>query len=157
MNLLWPWNLSLLLIVPLIIAIYLWMLRRRRRFAVRYSSLTLFREAMPKRARWRRHLPFALFMAALTGLIVGMARPFTNDPNVARDLLEGRTERALDPPPLLMLGLSRLGGTSQAMMSVAQMGLLAKGKSPALRFGGIGAVLGALVEEIASLFQPKQS
>ena len=86
-----------------------------------------------------------------------MARPFTNDPNVARDLLEGRTERALDPPPLLMLGLSRLGGTSQAMMSVAQMGLLAKGKSPALRFGGIGAVLGALVEEIASLFQPKQS
>jgi 2,4-dienoyl-CoA reductase-like NADH-dependent reductase (Old Yellow Enzyme family) len=89
--------------------------------------------------------------------VVGMARPFTNDPNIARDLLEGRTERALDPPPLLMVGLSRLGGTSQAMMSVAQMGLLAKGKSPALRFGGIGAVLGALVEEIASLFQSKQS
>lgn len=75
MNLLWPWNLILLLLVPLIVAIYLWMLRRRRRFAVRYSSLSLFREAMPRRARWRRHLPFALYMAALTGLIVGMARP----------------------------------------------------------------------------------
>jgi len=85
--------------------------------------------------------------------VVGMARPFTNNPNVARDLLDGRTERASDPP--VMPGLGRLGGTSEAMMSVAQMGLIAKGKSPTLRFGGLGAVVGALVEETASLFRPK--
>ena len=85
--------------------------------------------------------------------VVGMARPFTNNPNVARDLLDGRTERASDPP--VMPGLGRLGGTSEAMMSVAQMGLIAKGKSPTLRFGGLGAVVGALVEETASLFKPK--
>jgi 2,4-dienoyl-CoA reductase-like NADH-dependent reductase (Old Yellow Enzyme family) len=85
--------------------------------------------------------------------VVGMARPFTNNPNVARDLLDGRTERASDPP--VMPGLGRLGGTSEAMMSVAQMRLIAKGKSPTLRFGGLGAVVGALVEETASLFKPK--
>ncbi|MGB5413982.1 MAG: hypothetical protein WBN01_05020, partial [Polyangiales bacterium] len=65
------------------------------------------------------------------------------------------TERAADPPA--MPGLGRLGGTSQAMMSVAQMGLMAQGKSPTLRFGGLRAVLGALVQESADLFKPKRS
>lgn len=87
--------------------------------------------------------------------VVGMARPFTNDPSVARDLLDGRTERAADPP--VMPGLGRLGGTSQAMMSVAQMGLMAQGKSPTLRFGGLGAVFGALWHESSGLFKPKRS
>src|SRR5437588_5787043 len=50
------------------------MLRRRRRFAVRYSSLSLVREALP-RARWRRHLPFALFLLALASLVLALARP----------------------------------------------------------------------------------
>ena len=85
--------------------------------------------------------------------VVGMARPFTNNPSIAQDLLEARTERATDPP--VMPGLGLLGGTSQAMMSVAQMGLLAKGKSPTLRFGGLRAVFGSLAEEVGSLFQPK--
>ena len=75
MNFLWPWLLLFLLIIPLSIAIYIWMLRRRRKFAVRYSSLALIREALPKRARWRQHLPFALFLLGLTGLIVAQARP----------------------------------------------------------------------------------
>lgn len=83
--------------------------------------------------------------------IVGMARPFTDNPNVARDLMEARITRAPDPPTLP--GLARLGGASQAMMSVAQMGLLAQGKDPTLRFGGLGAVLGALVEETRGLFR----
>ncbi len=87
--------------------------------------------------------------------VVGMARPFTNNPSVARDLLDARTERAADPP--VMPGLGRLGGTSQAMMSVAQMGLMAQGKSPTLRFGGLGAVFSALVQESADLFKPRPS
>lgn len=86
--------------------------------------------------------------------VIGMARPFTNNPRVALDLLEGRTSRAADPPT--MPGLGRLGGTSQAMMSVAQMGLLARGKHPTLRFGGLGAVLGALFEESTSFLRPKR-
>jgi Ca-activated chloride channel family protein len=75
MDLLWPGFLLLLGLIPLIIAAYIWMLRRRRRFAVRYSSLALVREALPHPSRWRRHLPFALFLLALVGLIIALARP----------------------------------------------------------------------------------
>jgi 2,4-dienoyl-CoA reductase-like NADH-dependent reductase (Old Yellow Enzyme family) len=86
--------------------------------------------------------------------VVGMARPFTNNPHVAQDLLDGRTATATDPP--VMPGLGRLGGSSQAIMSFAQMGLLAEGKSPTLRFGGLGALLASLVQESADLFKPKR-
>lgn len=75
MSLLTPWLLLLLLLVPLFVAAYIWMLRRRRKFAVRYSSLALIREALPKRARWRQHLPFALFLLGLTSLSTAVTRP----------------------------------------------------------------------------------
>jgi Ca-activated chloride channel family protein len=75
MDVLWPGFLFLLAIVPLLIAAYIWMLRRRRRFTVRYSSLTLVRAALPRFSRWRRHLPFALFLLALTSLVFALARP----------------------------------------------------------------------------------
>src|SRR6266545_5293184 len=75
MDLLWSGFLLLLAIVPLLIAAYIWMLRRRRRFTVRYSSLALVRAALPRYSRWRRHLPFALFLLGLTSLMVALARP----------------------------------------------------------------------------------
>ncbi len=75
MSFLWPGFLLLLGLVPLLVAVYIWMLRRRRRFAVRYSSLVLVREALPHRSRLRRHLPFALFLLALAGLAIAVARP----------------------------------------------------------------------------------
>jgi Ca-activated chloride channel homolog len=75
MDVLWPGFLFLLIIVPLLIAAYIWMLRRRRRYTVRYSSLALVRAAAPRFSRWRRHLPFALFLLGLTSLVVAMARP----------------------------------------------------------------------------------
>jgi Ca-activated chloride channel family protein len=72
---LWPWNLLLLLLVPAGIGAYVWMLKRRQRYAVRVSNLALLRAAQPRRSRWRRHLPFALFMLAVAGLITAFARP----------------------------------------------------------------------------------
>ena len=75
MNVLWPWFLALFLLIPLLVAGYIWMLRRKRKFTVRYSSLSLVRAALPERSRWRRHLPFALFLLALTGMTTAMARP----------------------------------------------------------------------------------
>ncbi len=75
MNLLWPWFLLLLLLIPLLVAVYIWIWRRKRKYAVRYSSLSLIHEALPKRARWRQHVPFALFLFALAGLTTAMARP----------------------------------------------------------------------------------
>lgn len=76
MNFFWPWLLLFLLLIPLLVAIYIWNLRRKRRFAVRYSSLSLIREALPKRSRWRQHLPFILFLASLACLVTASARPY---------------------------------------------------------------------------------
>jgi Ca-activated chloride channel homolog len=71
----WPYALALLLAVPAVVAFYLWQQRRRRRFAVSYGSLSLIREALPGRSRWRRRIPFALFLLALASLAVAAARP----------------------------------------------------------------------------------
>ena len=78
MGLLWPAYLLLLTAIPLVVGAYVLVLRRRRRFAVHYSSLSLIRQAMPGGFRWRRHLPFALTVLAITLLILALARPFAN-------------------------------------------------------------------------------
>jgi Ca-activated chloride channel family protein len=75
MSLLWPGFLYLLLLIPLVVALYAWSLRRRRRFAVRYSSLSLMREAVAKQSWLRKHLPFILFLLALTSLVFALGRP----------------------------------------------------------------------------------
>jgi len=75
MDLLWPGFLLLLGLIPLTVVIYIWVLRRRRRFAVRYSSLSLVREALSHQSRLRRHLPFALFLVALASLVGALTRP----------------------------------------------------------------------------------
>jgi Ca-activated chloride channel family protein len=75
MDLLWPWSLLLLAGIPVLIAAYIWTLRRRKRFTIRYSSLSLIRRAVPPPSRFRRHLPFGLLLAALACLIVALARP----------------------------------------------------------------------------------
>src|SRR5215207_583336 len=75
MSFLWAGSLLLLGLIPLIVALYIWMLRRRRRFTVRYSSLSLVREAASHQSRWRRHLPFVLFLLALASLVLALSRP----------------------------------------------------------------------------------
>ena len=75
MTLLWPGFLFLLLLIPLVIGIYVWILRRRRRFAVRYSSLSLVRQAVGKQSWLRKHFPFILFLLALASLVFALSRP----------------------------------------------------------------------------------
>jgi len=75
MNMLWPASLYLLILIPLIVAGYAWQWKRRKRFTIRYSSLSLVRDAIPRQSWMRKHLPFALFLLALTGLIFALARP----------------------------------------------------------------------------------
>jgi Ca-activated chloride channel family protein len=70
-----PPALLALLIVPLLLGGYLWQLHRKRKQAVRYSSLALIRLAIPKRSRWHRHVPVAVFLAATAALAIGTARP----------------------------------------------------------------------------------
>ena len=76
MNLLWPGFLLLLGLIPIIIGVYIWMVRRRRRYAIRYSSLSLVRPALPQQSSWRRHVPMLLFLLALASMVVAMARAF---------------------------------------------------------------------------------
>ena len=75
MSLLWPGFLYLFLLIPVAILVYWWVLRRRRRFAVRYSSLSLVREAAAKQSWLRKHLPFILFLLALASLVFALGRP----------------------------------------------------------------------------------
>src|SRR5919204_588066 len=70
----WPEFLWLGAALPLLVALYVYLLRRRKRFAVRYSSLALMRDAMSG-ASWRRHVPPLLILCALAALIVAIARP----------------------------------------------------------------------------------
>lgn len=71
----WPLALLLLLVVPLLLGAYVWQLRRKRKQAVRFSSIALIRAALPRRSRWRRHVPVALFLASIAGLATATARP----------------------------------------------------------------------------------
>jgi Ca-activated chloride channel family protein len=75
MTFLWSSSLLLLFLIPLLIIGYAWLLRRRKKFVVRYSSLTLVREAGGGSSAWRRHASFAAFLLALASLIVALARP----------------------------------------------------------------------------------
>ena len=74
-----PLALFALLVVPLLLGAYLWQLRRKRKNAVRYSSVALIRIAMPKRSSWRRHLPVVILLAAIVALVIGAARPQTSE------------------------------------------------------------------------------
>ena len=75
MDWLWPDFLLLLGCIPLLIALYIAILHRRHRFAIRYSSLSLVGEAIPRSSWLRKHLPFLLFLLALASLVIAMARP----------------------------------------------------------------------------------
>ena len=76
MNFLWPELLWLLLILPALVLLYLWLLRRKKNAAVSYANLALVRQAMAGSASWRRHLPPLLFLLALAALLLASARPF---------------------------------------------------------------------------------
>jgi Ca-activated chloride channel homolog len=75
MSLTWPWALLALAAFPLLLGYRWWMRRRRRRVAVRLSSVALVRAALPGRSSWRRRIPLALLAAGLVVLPVGAARP----------------------------------------------------------------------------------
>jgi Ca-activated chloride channel family protein len=70
-----PGRLWLLLLVPALAAVYVVAQRRRRVQSVRFSNLELLRSVVPARAAWRRHVPSAVALLALGGLLVGFARP----------------------------------------------------------------------------------
>jgi Ca-activated chloride channel family protein len=73
MTFLWPDNLWSMLVLPLLPLLYLWLLRRAGKPALKLSSLSVARAAAGP--RWRRHVPPALVLAALALLMLALARP----------------------------------------------------------------------------------
>ena len=76
MTFLWPELLWLLLILPALVLLYLWLMKRKKQMAIRYASLAMVSQALAGRWLWRRHLPPALFLLALAALLLASARPF---------------------------------------------------------------------------------
>src|SRR5512145_1402889 len=77
MSFIWPAMLLSLLLIPLFVALYLKLQRRRRRLAASYGAFGLMQAAGGGQVGWRRHLPPFLFLAGLTVLLMAMARPQT--------------------------------------------------------------------------------
>ncbi|KWT79209.1 MULTISPECIES: VWA domain-containing protein [unclassified Variovorax] len=75
MNFLWPQFLWLLAAVPLLVLLYVWLLRRKKKLALRYASLSIVREAMGVRQSVRRHIPPFLFLLAMIAMLIAAARP----------------------------------------------------------------------------------
>jgi Ca-activated chloride channel family protein len=71
----WPIALWGLLLVALLLVAYLLVQRRRKRYVVRFTNLSLLENVVAESPRWRRHVPVALTLLALSALVVGVARP----------------------------------------------------------------------------------
>lgn len=70
-----PWMLWLLLLVPVLGALYLVLQQRRKSYAVRFTNLELLETVAPRRPGWRRHASPVLFLLTLILLIGAAARP----------------------------------------------------------------------------------
>ena len=71
----WPLLLWTLLLLPMLVVLYVWLLRRRKKNAVAFANLALVRQAATRRSTWKRHLPPALMLLALGLMLVAAARP----------------------------------------------------------------------------------
>lgn len=75
MTFLWVRMLWLLLLVPALAVAYYLFQRRRQKYALRFASLSIVKEAMGKGPGFRRHVPPVIFLTALAILMVALARP----------------------------------------------------------------------------------
>jgi len=73
---LWPQFLWLLLAVPLLVLVYLWLLRRKKKLSLRYASLSIVKEALGTSQSIRRHIPPMLFLLAISAMLFAASRPF---------------------------------------------------------------------------------
>ena len=71
----WPLALVGLVVVPVLVALYVLRERRRTDFAARFTTPALLPNLVDATPSWRRHLPLAVLLVALTAMVVGVARP----------------------------------------------------------------------------------
>ncbi|MGH3798161.1 MAG: VWA domain-containing protein [Pseudonocardiaceae bacterium] len=69
---------ALLTVVAAVIVGYVLVLRRARRYTLRFANLELLDRVAPRRPGWQRHIPAALLILALLLLTFGLAGPTAN-------------------------------------------------------------------------------
>ena len=75
MNFLWPQFLWLAAALPLLVLLYVWILRRKRKAALQYASLSIVKQALGAGQSVKRHIPPVLFLLSLAAMVLAMARP----------------------------------------------------------------------------------
>jgi Ca-activated chloride channel family protein len=136
-------RLWLLLLVAALLIGYVFVSLRRRRYAARFTQLSLLSSVAPRRPQWyRRHVPAALLLLSMAGLVFGLARP-TQDHKVPKerativlaiDTSQSMAATDVDPnrlasakagalafvkqlPPKLQLGLVSFSGTASVLVT----------------------------------------
>jgi Ca-activated chloride channel family protein len=114
-----PYFLLALLVVPAMLALALWLERRRARYAVAFTNLELLASVVESRRAWRRWIPLALLLLALAAASAALARPRAalsvpaNRATVVLLVDVSGSMRAADVKP------SRLGAAQSAMGAFA--------------------------------------
>lgn len=75
MNFLWPQFLWLMAALPLLVLLYVWLMRRKKKVALQYASLSIVKEALGAKQSLRRHIPPVLFLLALGCMLFAASRP----------------------------------------------------------------------------------
>ncbi|MDT7574612.1 MAG: Ca-activated chloride channel [Pseudonocardiales bacterium] len=75
MTFLEPVRLWLLLVVPVLVAVYVLLQRNRSRRAVLFTNLALLDTVAPRRMNWRQHVAVLLALLTLAGALVLFAQP----------------------------------------------------------------------------------
>jgi len=73
-------KLWLLLLIPVLIAAYVLLQRRRRSYTMRFTNLELLAAVAPKRPGIKRHIPPVAMLLALMFLVGALARPVVERP-----------------------------------------------------------------------------
>ena len=70
-----PDRLWWLLLVPVLVAAYIWANRRKSRQGMRFTNTAVLGRVVRKQSQWRRHLAVALSLASLVTLVLAWSRP----------------------------------------------------------------------------------
>ncbi|MGJ3507096.1 VWA domain-containing protein [Enemella sp. A6] len=71
-----PDRLLLLLVIPLLVAGYIWASRSKNRRGMRFTNTSVLGRVVPKQGQWRRHLAFAVSLLSLISLTVAFTKPY---------------------------------------------------------------------------------
>ncbi len=70
-----PERLWWLLLIPLLVAAYIYLTRRKNRSGMRFTNTGVLGAVVPVQSQWRRHLAVALTLLSLAALTIAWSRP----------------------------------------------------------------------------------